>query len=169
MKIHSTLLLAAALLAGGCQSTPANPNPAAPADITVDFKDPENFTDVRDSFGGGTSQYYLGLLAQHIRDTAAARLTAGQKLAVTFTDIDLAGDIPPGQTDNVRLILAAHIPRMTLSFQLTDASGAVLRSGERRLSELDYQMKIIPTLDRNEPLNYDKQMLTDWVHKEFGQ
>src|ERR1700712_4043465 len=104
MKNSSCLLFAAVLLASGCQTTPTNPNPASTADITVNFQDSEKYTDVRDTSNGSTSQYYLDELGKYLKESAAPRLTAGEKLTVTFTDIDLAGDILPGRTDSVRTI-----------------------------------------------------------------
>ena len=167
MKTTPLLLLAAALCVAGCQSPPVNSNPARQADITVNYQDPDKFTDARDTATGPTSQYYLELLTKHIQETAAERLTAGQKLNITFTDIDLAGDIPPGSIHDVRIIKAIYIPRMELHFQLTNAAGAVLKEGDRHLADLNFQMNLTANLDRNDPLLYDKQMLTDWINREF--
>ena len=169
MKTSSCLLLAAVLLASGCQSTPENANPAAIADITVNFQDSDKFTDVRERANGATSQYYLDELAKHLKEIAARRLTAGQKLTVTFTDIDLAGDIIPGQRDDIRVIKEIYIPRMVFHFQLVDSAGVVIKEGDRRLSDLNYMQNVIPTIGQNEPLRYDKPLLDDWVRKEFGQ
>ena len=166
MNIYSCLLLAAALCVGGCQSAPSNPHPAAPGDVTVNFKDPEKFTDVRDSSGGGTSQHYLDVLSKHVQETAARLLTARQKLTVTFTDIDLAGDIPPGRTDGVRIFKSLYIPRVELNFQLRDASSAVILEGDRHLIDMNFQRTITP-VGQYDALSYDKQLLTDWVRKEF--
>jgi hypothetical protein len=166
MKTYPCLLLAAALFAGGCQSVPSNPNPAATTDITVNFQDPDKFTDVRDRASGSASQYYLDELSKYLKEIAARQLTAGQKLAVTFTDIDLAGDIPPGQMNDIRIIKAIYMPRMTLHFQLHDASGAVIKEGDRRLSDMNFQQNSMP-IDQNDPLHYDKSLLADWVKREF--
>ena len=167
MKIYSCLLFAAALFAGGCQSTPDNTNPASTADITVNFQDSERYTDVRETANGSTSQYYLDELSKTLKESAARRLTAGQKLTVTFTNIDLAGDITPGRTDNVRIIKDIYMPRMALHFQLQDASGAVIKEGDRRLTDLNYQQSATPIVGLNEPLRYDKALLTNWVKTEF--
>jgi Protein of unknown function (DUF3016) len=167
MKNYPCLFLAVALVAGGCQSAP-NPNLATARDVTVNFQHPEKFTDVRETFGGETSQYYLDVLGKHLKEVAASRLPAGQKLTVTFTDIDLAGDFLPGRPklEDVRIMKSIYIPRMTLTFQLRDASGAVIREGERHLSDLDYQSNFI-SINRDEPLSYDKLLLDHWVRDEF--
>ena len=167
MKKYSWIVFAAALVAGGCQTTPANPNAAASTDITVNFTNPEKFTDVRDSVNGNPSQYYLDELSRYLKDEAARRLTAGQKLTVTFTDIDLAGDIPPGSIHDIRIIKEIYIPRMEFHFQLVDSAGAVISEGDRRISDLNYMQSLRPSFTQNEPLRYDKALLEDWIRKEF--
>src|SRR3954464_9487729 len=139
---YSCVVLAAALFAGGCQSTPTNPNPAASADVTVNFTDPDKFTDVRDSVNGRPSQYYLDELTRYVKEESARHLTSGQKLTVTFKDIDLAGDIPPGSIHDVRIMKEIYIPRMELHFQLMDAAGAVLKEADRRLVDLNYMQNL---------------------------
>ncbi len=169
MKTHSCLLLAAVLIAAGCQSNLQKSSSTAQNNITVNFKDADKFTDARERFVGDTSQYYLDELAKHLKEVAAPHLAAGQKLTVTFTDIDLAGDfIPggrPGQED-VRIIKSIYYPRMTLSFQLQDANGTVLKEGERHLTDMNFQMNL-NLVGRNDPLYYDKPLLDRWVAQEF--
>jgi len=166
MKTYSCLLVAAAMFAGGCQTTPQNPNPAKATDITVNFQDQDKFTDVRETANGGTSQFYLDVLGKFLKETAAARLTAGEKLSVTFTDIDLAGDIRPGQINDIRIVKDIYRPRMTLHFQLTDTSGAVVKEGDRTISDLSFMQNINP-IGQNEALRYDKALIADWIRKEF--
>jgi len=167
MKTYPVLVLAAALCAGGCQSSQTAAAPAAPSNVAVNFHDPDNFTDVRDSMGSGTSQAYLDMISDYLKKTAGQSLSKGQQLTVTFNDIDLAGDIPPGRIDGVRIIKPIYIPRMSLTFQLKDASGAVIKEGERRLTDLDFQSRLALPVDRSDPLFYDKQLLKDWIRKEF--
>jgi Protein of unknown function (DUF3016) len=167
MKTYSCLFIAAALFASGCQSTSTSSTSAANGDITVNFQDSAKYTDARDSANGPTSQYYLDELGKYLKEVAGRRLATGQKLTVTFTDIDLAGDIPPGRTDDVRIIKEIYLPHMTLHFQLLDAAGAVVKEGDRRLSDMNYMQSVMPIVGQNEPLRYDKALLSDWVRKEF--
>ncbi len=167
MKSPAYLLLAVVLATSSCQLPAPVTNAPVIDNVAVNFQDPDKFTDVSDSFGGGYSQSYLDLISEHLKKTASSRLAVGQKLSVTFTDIDLAGDIPPGRVDSVRFIQSIYIPRMQLSFELKDANGAIVRQGERRLIDLDFQSKMTSFMDRNQPLNYDKEMLAEWVKREF--
>lgn len=167
MKTYSFLLIAAALFTGGCQTAPKNPNPASAADVTVNFKDSDKYTDVRETANGSPSQYYLDELGKHLKEEAARRMTAGQKLTVTFTDVDLAGDILPGSINDIRVIKEIYTPKMNLHFQLLDSAGAVIKEGDRHLTDLNYMQTVTPIIGQNEPLRYDKSLLTNWVSKEF--
>lgn len=140
-------------------------NSATKDNVTVSFQDPDNFTDAAEDFPNQTSTYYLNELRDCVQKEAAMRLPAGSKLTVTFTDIDLAGMIRV-ERNNIRFMTSTTIPRAQLRFQLVGADGQVLQEGERRLSDMNYQMSI-GLIGRNEPLYYDKQLLKDWIAKEF--
>jgi hypothetical protein len=171
MKTLATLALAAtSLLLAGCQTT-APQTGVAPADITVEFKNPDNFRDVRESLGGSTDENALAALRTYLQQNAPAKLQAGQKLRVTFTDIDLAGDFPGsggGQYDRVRIIRGIYIPRQEFSFELTDAAGQVLKQGTRTLTDLNFQANGI-RIGSDQSYFYDKVLLEDWLKKEFKQ
>ena|SRR5688572_1657249 len=183
MKKTSMLLPLAglvAMLASGCASTapssgtPTMYTPATrasaelPSNVSATFQDPDRFTDARSSFGGGTDNGYLDTLSDHLKRTAGRLIPSDQKLEVTFTDVDLAGDFQPGrvQLNDVRIIKEIYRPRMTLHFKLTGADGTVLKEGDRTLAD-SYFMTNINTVDRNEPLFYDKELLAYWVRDEF--
>jgi hypothetical protein len=167
MKNPVMLLCAAALLAGGCQTTSMTAN-VPPENITVTFDQPDKFTDLRERFGDSASETYMDILRRHVQETAGRYLAAGQKLEVTFTDVDLAGDFLPGRisTEDIRIVKDIYMPRMTLSFRQLDAQGAVLKSGERQLRNMNFMTDIGPSM-RNEPLNYDRELLTRWLKDEF--
>ena len=67
---------------------------------------------------------------------------------------------------DVRLIKEIYRPRMTLKFVLTGADGKTIKEGDRTLMDLNFMVNINIT-DRNDPLFYDKELLTSWVKKEF--
>ena len=181
MKIRSFLLPLsglAALLAAGCSTTAptSGPSPSytsasdgsSAKNITVTFKDPERYTDCRSDFGSSTDQGYLDLLSAHLKRMAGPHVPADQKLDVTFSDIDLAGDFRPDrvQMTDVRIIKDIYRPRMTLNFKLVGADGKVIKEGDRTLVD-SYFMNNVNIVNRDEPLFYDKEMLTDWVRDEF--
>jgi hypothetical protein len=150
----------------GCQTgTP----PKDLASVTVDFQNPEQFRDVRESLGGGTDENALSALRTYLQENAPTFLQPGQKLRVTFTDIDLAGDFPTaggGRFDRVRLIRSIYIPRQEITFELTDPSGAVLKHGKRTLTDMNFQSNGL-RIGSDQPYFYDKVLLEDWLRKEF--
>lgn len=139
-----------------------------PSNVTISYKDSDKFTDARSSFGFSTDQYYLDTLSDHLKKVAGKKLAAGQKLEVTVTDVDLAGEFLPihGGMDQVRIVKDIFTPKIVLTFKVIDATGKVVKEGERHLTDLNF-MSNLGIIGRNEPLFYDKALLTDWVNKEF--
>ncbi len=163
-----------ALLALLLGSTVTGALPAAePSPVTVVFSQPEKYADLRDDFSDNDNARgrarFLPPIQEHLQREAGRRLAAGQKLTVTFTDIDLAGDFEPWrgvQFDHVRIVKDLFIPRLTLKFTLADASGNVLKEGERKLVDSSFQMRITPGFQTDE-LRYEKAMLSDWLRDEL--
>jgi hypothetical protein len=164
MKNRFTLLFITALAAGSLLTAAETKE----SPVTVKFNESEKFTDAASHLGGGTDQHYLDTLAEHLQRVAAHRLAPGQKLEVTFTDIDLAGDFLPSRAAgaDIRVVKDIYIPRQTLFFRLLDADGKVVKEGERRLTDLNF-MSNTNLIDRNLPLYYDKALISDWVRREF--
>jgi Protein of unknown function (DUF3016) len=166
MKIHKiTPLLAGLVLGTGFAAHSSAASTKTSENVTVEFQDPENFTDVRDSHTNLTSTADLNELRDYVQRIAAPHLDAGTKLTVTFIDVDLAGMIRQDK-DNIRIMTATTFPRAHLKFQLAGADGTIIKEGERKLTDLDYQQSA-RLIGRDDPLFYDKQMLRDWITKEF--
>lgn len=160
-------LLLTGLLFAGCTTTTNPQNGVTAADVTVEFQDPDKFRDVRESLGGSTDESALAALRTFLQKEAPARLQAGQKLRVVFTDIDLAGDFVGGaRYDRVRVIRGVFIPRQELSFTLTDSAGQVVKQGTRTLTDLNFQAAGL-RIGSGQPYFYDKVLLEDWLRKEF--
>lgn len=162
--------LLGALAAGGLSA--AAPAPAA-SRVAVVFDHPEKYTDLKDNWSDSENERgrdrYLPPLREYLEQTLANRLPAGQQLTITFSDIDLAGDFEPWrgvQFDDVRIVKDIYVPRMNFSFKVTDASGAVIKSGERKLIDMGFQLSITPAF-RDDPLRYEKAMLASWFSQEI--
>jgi len=141
--------------------------------VTVIFSHPEKYTDIRDSQSDFENERgrerYLPFIQEYLEQEAVRKLPAGEKLTVTFSDIDLAGDFEPWhgmQFNDVRIIKDLYIPRMTFTFKITDANDAVIKEGERKLTDPGFQMQIT-TGFRDDPLRYEKSMLSDWLRAEL--
>jgi hypothetical protein len=172
MKTPFAIIFAAVLLTAGCQtnSAPVVAPVFTKGNITVTFKDSDKYTDACENESHLTSEYYLQVLAEKLQEVATPLLAEGQKLSVTFTDIDLAGDIRNDLVNmkDVRLIKEIYWPRLALNFQLLGADGKTIKEGERMLTDMNFMVNIGIT-DRNEPLFYDKELLSQWVRKEFAR
>lgn len=142
---------------------------AAPA-VTVIFANPDRYTDVKSTSLGSTKD--RDAILERFRDYAiqvlSTHVAPGQSLTVTFKDIDMAGDFEPWRVDarDVRIVKDLYPPRVKLGFKLVDASGAVVKEGDRSLSDLAFMN--LATIDRNDELRYEKRLLGDWAASEFS-
>jgi hypothetical protein len=158
-----------ALVAVGC--APVIARPPTGSRISVEFVDPQRFTDVKDAAmrSQAGAEAILRELERFIRETGDADLPAGTTLAVRVTDIDLAGDFEPWrgpQFERVRFMREIYWPRIDLEFRLTDAGGRVVKEGRRSLSDPLYLTHAIRVGD--DPLRYEKELLRDWLRRELG-
>jgi hypothetical protein len=173
MKRWFRQLLAAALLAaaasGGVAAAASDPGASASAAapvVEITFDHPEQFTDVKDADAPterGRDEI-LGRIRAYLISQARIWLPAGDRLALTFTDIDLAGDFEPwhgSAWDEVRVVKAIYPPGFKFSYTVTDASGRTLRSGTEDIRDLAFQQRI--TIDSSDPLHYEKDVLSDWM------
>jgi len=147
----------------------AGPKPAPRAEVT--FSDPEKFTDAADGQRGSDFGRDANLqeLKTYLEDRANSYIPEGQKLQVTVTDVDLAGEIEPWRSSNMRdarIVKDIYSPRIELNFKLTDASGAVIKEGKRTLSDLTFMMNIYP--NRSDPRVYEKGLIDNWLRTEFN-
>jgi len=159
-------LLAGLALLAGCASPNAAPA-KTPTNVTVQFQDPDKFTDVRENNSTITSTYYLDSLRDYLVKTASPLLADGQQLSITITDIDLAGENLFNQPHMIRIMKDIYTPKVKLSFRLVDAGGKAVKEGERQLIDLNYLLQV-GRLGSNEPLYYDKVQLEHWIKAEFG-
>lgn len=155
-------LAAAALTLAALAGTAAQAQTAE-----VSFQSPETFSE----FAGPGAELdearrtWMPQLQRHLEREAARTLPAGQKLVVTITDVRLAGRVDPFFAPGnppVRVLRGADAPRIDLRYTLVDAGGAVLATGEDKLRNLGYLGTLPPQL-RNEPLAYERALLSDWL------
>lgn len=139
--------------------------PLAAADddrVEVTFADPDGFADVQPAA-------LLGEFKAFIAQRAARRVGDGERLAVTVTDIDMAGgfDLMKGhEFSTIRQMREVYPPRVDLAFKFSDADGRVLKEGERRLRDLSYLMRARPPTT-TDLLYYEKLLIDDWLSREF--
>ena len=140
---------------------------AVAATATVEFVNPEKFTDAGRSYSHGERESNLGQLKDHMIERAGKLLPADQKLAVTITDVDLAGEYDKRQSisNEVRVVREVYPPRIDLTFKLEGADGTVLKEGTRNLRDMNFMQGGLRY--KGEALGYEKELIDDWLRKEF--
>ncbi|MBA2079701.1 DUF3016 domain-containing protein [Rhodanobacter sp. PCA2] len=178
MKCRTTLqlLLAAMTLLGMPAMAAAATPPAATADtataanVTVTYDQPEKFTETRKLRSLAPTRLddgYLKTLKTYIETRAGKMLPPGDRLDIVVTDIDRAGSFEPwrrGTMQEVRIIKDIYPPRIDLHFRLLDASGKVIREGERKLRDPGF-MSSGGATSSNDSLRYEKALLDRWLRK----
>ncbi|MDX2218777.1 MAG: DUF3016 domain-containing protein [Burkholderiales bacterium] len=138
--------------------------------VEVSFEKPEGFTDAYPRSRSGSSeelQETLNEVTRLFTEQAARHLKAGDRLKVTITDLDLAGEIEPGRTGamSLRVLRPINWPRMSLRYTFTRDGKA--SSAEAKLSDPGYQDNS-GTCARVGGLCYEKQMVGRWMQRQFG-
>jgi Protein of unknown function (DUF3016) len=160
MKRTILLMGALGLLAAGSLSAAAAPR------AEVIFDHPENFTDAKDQFTPTDKgrDAILKALREFIVREAGYQVPAGYQLMLTFTDVDLAGDFEPWRGpdfDEIRIVREIYPPEFKFTYVLTDPAGRLVKQGRADLRDPAFQMR--STLDDQDPLRYEKSMLSDWL------
>lgn len=140
--------------------------------VNVRWEDPARFTEIRYSHNSFESRRgnWVEELAEHVRKYATPRLPAGERLDVDIIDVDLAGDYEPWRGvrfQDTRFLRDIYPPRITLTFTRTDANGAVVSQGERKLSDPGYLMSAGVAGHSTDSLRYEKNMISRWLASEL--
>jgi hypothetical protein len=164
MKIVATSLAALAL----CLA--ATGAPAQDSRVSVVFAHAERYTDLRLSCVSpdADTRALTGELGRYLQEAAAPRVPEGQRLEVTLTNVDMAGEIEswrgPGRCD-LRTVKDVYPPRIDLQFRWIGADRAEVRAGTRHLRDSNYLTHAAPvTADH---LRYEKALLLDWLQREL--
>ena len=140
---------------------------AADAGVGVRFVDAEKFADFGLSkWDRERNERDFSASLQHLQ----ALLPAGQKLELKFTDVNLAGEQEwwrfRGQ--DIRVMRNVTWPTVHFDFQLSDASGRVLRSGSAKVNDMGYlDNTFFPVRLQNEAFRYEQRMMERWVRDEL--
>lgn len=156
MKLR--LLVAAALLA------PL----AASAAVEVAYTDPMEFRDLRLSWMRTQSdaKNLADQLAKHLQAAAEKRIPEANRLRVTLTDVDMAGEFRPElvRSRDLRVVQDLYPPRLELEFTYTGPDGREIAGGKRSLRDPMFLQRSYRSTDL---LIYEKNMLDDWLDREF--
>ena len=70
-------------------------------------------------------EHFFSDIEEHVAKLAVT-LPEGQKLSMTVTDVDLAGDVRIGSMSEVRIVKNIYHPRIEFSYKLTNADGSMV-------------------------------------------
>lgn len=138
---------------------------AASADVTVNYVEPERFSDV--PFTTWEREATLKELTRHFAKLGA-QLPPGQNLRVDVLDVDLAGREYPGRARDLRIVKShgADWPRIDLRFTI-EQNGQVLRSGDVQLRDMAF-MDRRGRFSDNDALRFEKRMIDDWFYSAIA-
>ena len=157
------LFLAGGRALAAAPDVPAGDSPA----VEVSYRDPTAIAELN----GPSWRRNSGLdeLKAYIVKRAAAVVPPGDHLAVTVTDVRFAGMVEPWRGPDfqtVRIVREITPPRIDLAFQLVGPGGAVLKEGSRELRDINFLGRL--SYYRDEPLPYEKNLIDDWLQRDFG-
>lgn len=139
--------------------------------VAVSWADPSGFTEIRFSRNRFEARRgdWVRQLAVHLAERAGRALGPGERLEVRITDIRRAGDyeFTAGGNDRVRIVRDIYSPRIELEYARHDATGRVVDSGERQLTDLGFLSQPVHTFYANDPLRYEKRLIDDWVRRDL--
>jgi len=139
---------------------------APPADVTIQYVHPEKFTDFS-IYGRNyrwSASYFANEISRDLKPLLNRRFP-GAKLALRFTDIDLASryqisrqrrDLRTGRNDVTPV-------RLSFEFLLQDNGGRTLANGSTRLTDSSYYSSSLSHPKRSESLYYEKQAMEKWL------
>jgi hypothetical protein len=141
--------------------------------IQTEYKDYEEFTDF--SVYGLSEEKTLRIFKTEIepvlKEMGEKHLGENETMVMTFTDIDMAGDIQPWRNINnadIRYVEAVYPPRLKFTYAVTDADGEVVMEGEENISDLAYQMNSTAVIrNRYKHFFYETELLENWFRKTF--
>ena len=148
----------------------------AAAEVSVTWDNPKDFTDIR-AANESRKRFRERVMKDFDEYFAelAERLPDGQKLEITVTDVDLAGQVWPASFvglgnggSDVRLVKRIDIPRMKFSYKLLDDQQNVVKAADVKLKDMGFQDRVNPFF-KHESLRYEKNMLREWFNDEFPQ
>ncbi len=137
-------------------------------DVAVEFLEPENFRDFKNSRSGGERdrESLEKSFRKKILEVAERYLPPGYKLILRFRDIDMAGDFEPQHGpdfDNIRIVKAIYPPSFLVEYQITAENGDVVASGTKRVTDLAFQNTV--SFRKDEPLFYETELIRDLLRE----
>ncbi|WP_412499920.1 DUF3016 domain-containing protein [Shewanella chilikensis] len=168
MKIRHLLLVSALASGSVLAADKADENPVTESGkVKIEWQSPKDFRDIK-SASELQSRYEKRLfdtLTKTLDKDVSSSLKDNQKLELTVTDVDLAGDVRPtfGATANdIRVVKNVYPPKISFSYRLLEGDQLVI-AGDEKLTD----MQFLDHVDRinSDSFRYEERMLKDWFQK----
>lgn len=132
----------------------------------VTWSNPEKYRDIDpgDSHREKFKRQVFANFEKHF-NKLAQKLPEGQVLKIKVTDVDLAGDTNFNM-ERIRIVKDIYFPRIEFAYQVIDANGNIVLSGEENLKDMSFMMRGGIKYN-NDMLSYEKRMLDDWFRDTF--
>jgi|CZKI01.1.fsa_nt_gi hypothetical protein len=160
----------AAMLALPASTSVRGATPAPEPRAVVVFDHPEKFMDIRiwriAADEEKDRRAVLAAFRDFIIQRAPAYLPEGYHLSITFTDMRLAGEFPPGGIGDKRVITQHWPPVFVFSWTVTDRSGAVIKTASENLMETAFMEVYGSSLDSG-PLHFERAVLDGWMRENL--
>lgn len=141
---------------------------AAPAEVTVQFVEPQRYTDGGEG-GYGAERNTLRTLERHLKAQGGRCLQQGETLDLRILDVDLAGRYEWWRSGgyDIRVMRDITWPRIDLEYVWRDRDGQVLGQARERVSDMNYLWRSPYVRYDSEPLPYERAMLREWFERRF--
>lgn len=135
--------------------------------VEVTWQDPDHYSDIRpaDESASRFRERVFQALEEQL-EKLARKLPDGQRLEITFTDVDLAGEVRVGPRGTVRIIRDSQPARLEFSYRLLDSDGKVLREGRERLWGTLSSVSRLGQ-PQGETLSVSRALLSRWFDKNL--
>jgi hypothetical protein len=133
----------------------------------VKWHDFNDYRDVRASNQTKSSyhKHIANSIEKHVAKLAE-QLPTAYKLNLEITELDLAGDVHFGGTNEIRVVKPIYFPQLKLNYSLNNEKGEVIGEGsDIKLKDMGFMDKI--KMGHDEAFYYEKRLLTEWFGEEI--
>ncbi|MCC5839595.1 MAG: DUF3016 domain-containing protein [Opitutales bacterium] len=138
--------------------------------LVIEFESPQDFRDFR--LNSLTEERTARVFEREVTralDSTVERFVGEGRLHLTFTDIDLAGEIQPWRTrtgQDIRFVETLFPPRLDFRYVVKDANGEVVLEGETSQRDLAF-MHRLGAGRSGSSFFFETQLLRDWIRREL--
>jgi DUF3016 family protein len=139
------------------------------ATSSVEWKDVEKYRDLRTVSGSNKSfkDKFFKEIEEHLAQLAQP-LPESQTINFVITNVDLAGNIQLVGTREVRIVKEIFMPKISLSYELKDEQGQVIKSDTLDVKDPSFLKRTNTRVER-ETFGHEKAMLTRWFNQTFTE